>query len=62
MRAHTRRPPLVRLVALDEVSGSVRSERTQSCAPVQLDYASITIAQHRIFTPSSCGVLTYIKK
>ncbi|GAB2592567.1 PQQ-binding-like beta-propeller repeat protein [Microlunatus antarcticus] len=51
-----------RLVALDEVTGKVRSERTQSCAPVLIDYASITVAQHRIFTPSSCGVLTYVKK
>lgn len=51
-----------RLVALDEVTGTVRSTTTQACAPVMFEYASMTIAQHRIFTPSSCGVLTYVKK
>ncbi len=51
-----------RLVALDEVNGSVSSITTQSCPPVMIDFASITIAQNRIFSPSSCGVLTYVAK
>lgn len=51
-----------RLVALDEVTGSARSSTTQPCPPVMIDYASITIAQNRIFSPSTCGVLTYVKR
>lgn len=50
------------LTALDEVTGRVRSRTTQACPPaVDWDRGTIVAAQHRLFTSSSCGVLTYVK-
>lgn len=52
-----------RLVALDEVTGRQRTATVQACPPaISAGLATITIAQHRIFTSSDCGVLTYVKK
>ncbi|MHA7145588.1 outer membrane protein assembly factor BamB family protein [Arthrobacter sp. TmT3-37] len=44
------------LIALDEITGAQKSSTQQSC-PVAI--GNLAIAQKRIFTPSSCGVLTY---
>lgn len=45
-----------RLIALDEVTGATRDTISQPCYPAQ---GSLVIAQHRIFSPSDCGDLTF---
>lgn len=45
------------LVALDEVTGTTISSTTQACSA---GIANLAIAQHRIFTSSDCGTLTYV--
>lgn len=47
------------LIALDEVTGAVRSTTIQTCAA---PLGHIAIAQRRIFTSSNCGVLTYVSR
>lgn len=48
-----------KLVALDLATGAVRSVTYQSCPASS---GAITIAQGRIFTPSSCGVQTFVPR
>jgi len=47
------------LMALDEVTGKLKSSTTEACVGGE---GTLTIAQKRIFVPSNCGVLTYIAR
>jgi hypothetical protein len=45
------------LVSISEVTGTTKSTTQQQCAP---SGAEIAIAQHRIATPTWCGLFTYV--
>jgi len=46
------------LMALDEITGRIRSGTTVGCPPAF--GGNLAIAQHRIFVPTACGVQTYV--
>ncbi|MGY4856383.1 outer membrane protein assembly factor BamB family protein [Cryobacterium sp. AP23] len=46
------------IFGVNEATGAVLSTTIEPC-PVSFDATGIIIAQHRLFAPSSCGILTY---
>lgn len=47
------------IFGLDEATGALLSTTIQPCA-VAFESNGIIIAQHRMFAPSNCGILTYV--